>query len=54
MGHAIMLESLAPFLVIPIFAILIDRRFVRAEEAMLAERFGPQFDDYTRRVRRWV
>jgi protein-S-isoprenylcysteine O-methyltransferase Ste14 len=53
-GHAIMLGSLAPFLVIPIFAILLDRRFVRVEEAMLAQRFGPQFDDYTRRVRRWV
>jgi len=54
LGHAIFLGSLAPFLVIPIFAVLIDRRFIRAEEAMLAERFGAQFDSYTRRVRRWV
>ena len=53
-GVAILLGSLVPFLVVPFFAFLIDRRFIRAEEAMLARTFGAEFDDYSRRVRRWL
>ena len=53
-GVAVLLGSLSPFLVVPIFAFLIDARFIRAEEAILARKFGRPFDDYMSRVRRWL
>lgn len=54
LGLAILLGSLTPFLVVTAFAILIDRRFIRVEEAMLSRTFGAPYDDYRRRVRRWL
>ena len=53
-GVAVLLGSLTPFLVVPLFAALIDARFVRAEEGILTKTFGRQFEDYMRRVRRWL
>lgn len=53
-GIALLLGSAVPWLVIPVFVILINRRFIRTEEAMLEARFGPSFRDYTRRTRRWI
>lgn len=53
-GVAVLLGSLLPFLVVPAFAFLIDARFIRAEEAMLGRSFGSPFEDYKRRVRRWL
>lgn len=41
-------------LLVPVFALFIDRRFIRAEEARLAETFPEDFADYAKRVRRWV
>ena len=42
-------------LVIPfVFAIIIDRRFIRPEEAMLRELFPQEFPAYCARVRRWL
>ena len=40
LGIAVLLGSLTPWLVIPIFVILIDRVFIQTEERMLAEQFG--------------
>jgi protein-S-isoprenylcysteine O-methyltransferase Ste14 len=54
LGVAILLGSLTPFLIVPIFAIVIDRRFIVVEERMLAEKFGQAWLDYKARVRRWV
>jgi len=53
-GVGVMLGTLTPFVVVPIFAYWIDRRFIRAEESMLAETFGPRYDAYRARVRRWL
>jgi protein-S-isoprenylcysteine O-methyltransferase Ste14 len=52
-GVAILLGSLSPWLVVPVFFLLLERIFIRVEEAMLAERFGEAWGAYTRRVRRW-
>lgn len=48
------LGSWSPFLVIPAFVFIIERRFIRAEEAALSRRFGDEYEIYRRRVRRWV
>lgn len=53
-GAAALFGTLTPFLVIPVFMILIERRFIRVEEAMLEQTFGPAYLDYKKMVRRWL
>ncbi len=53
-GVGLVLESASPFLVVPLFGWLIWTAYVRREEAMLAERFGEEYDAYRSRVRRWI
>jgi protein-S-isoprenylcysteine O-methyltransferase Ste14 len=48
------LGSWSPLLAIPAFAFIIERRFIRAEEAALLRRFGDEYETYRRRVRRWI
>ena len=54
LGLAILLGSLTPLWVVPIFAIVMDRVFIVVEERMLAEKFGQAWLDYKAKVRRWV
>jgi protein-S-isoprenylcysteine O-methyltransferase Ste14 len=54
LGVAVLLGSLTPSLVIPIFVILIDRVFIQAEERMLAEQFGQNWLAYKAGTRRWL
>jgi protein-S-isoprenylcysteine O-methyltransferase Ste14 len=53
-GIAILLGSLTPFGVIPVFIILMEKNFIRFEEQGLTQKFGPRWVAYRRRVRRWV
>lgn len=53
-GVAIAMGSLTPVLVIPVFGILITRTFIVHEERGLERRFGEQYLEYKRRVRRWL
>jgi protein-S-isoprenylcysteine O-methyltransferase Ste14 len=53
-GAATMFGTLSPWLVIPIFAWWIDRRFIAQEEVMLAEVFGEDYLRFKQRVRRWI
>ena len=53
-GVAVMLGTLTPGLVIPPFAWWISRRFIAQEEVMLEERFGEEYLQFMRRVRRWI
>jgi len=52
-GLGLLLGSFSPLLVLPVFAVFIQVRFVRAEEAKLAVAFGGQWQAYASRVRRW-
>ena len=54
LGIALLFGSVSALLPVPAFAILMDRRFVRVEEQMLAERFGHEWKEYCTRVRRWL
>jgi protein-S-isoprenylcysteine O-methyltransferase Ste14 len=54
LGIAIILGSLAPFVILLVFCILIDRVFIRVEERMLEDKFGQAWLEYKARVRRWV
>jgi protein-S-isoprenylcysteine O-methyltransferase Ste14 len=53
-GTWIALGSLAPVLVLPAFFLLIRNWFVRHEEAAMAGRFGGNYREYCRKVRRWL
>ena len=53
-GAAFLLGSLTPFLVLPVFIFLIEKRFILVEEKMLTAKFGQAFLDYQARVRRWI
>lgn len=53
-GLAVLLGSLIPYFVIPIFAILMDRVFIQVEERMLAKQFRQTWLAYKAKVRRWV
>jgi protein-S-isoprenylcysteine O-methyltransferase Ste14 len=53
-GLGMVLGSLAPFAVVPAFALLIEHRFIRREEAMLEETFGAAYAEYRSKVRRWL
>jgi len=46
--------GLGPFIAVLSFALILDRRFIRAEERMLAETFGKAWHRYAGRVRRWL
>jgi protein-S-isoprenylcysteine O-methyltransferase Ste14 len=61
LGDALVLAGLCirwgawtALLLVPLFILLIDRRFIRAEEARLARAFGPDFEAYAARTRRWL
>jgi protein-S-isoprenylcysteine O-methyltransferase Ste14 len=54
LGVALLLGSLAPFGIIPIFSGWINMQFIRPEESMLASQFGQDWLEYKKRVRRWI
>jgi protein-S-isoprenylcysteine O-methyltransferase Ste14 len=54
LGLAVLLGSVTPFVIIPIFAIVMDRVFIVVEEQMLAAKFGQAWLDYEAIARRWV
>jgi protein-S-isoprenylcysteine O-methyltransferase Ste14 len=53
-GVAVLLCSLTPWIVVPVFAAWMEVAFVRFEETALAGEFGAQWQQYKRRVRRWL
>ena len=54
LGCAITVGASVALLVPPVFAVIIELRFIRYEEAMLRELFPDTFPAYCERVRRWI
>ena len=54
LGVWILLGALSPALGVVIFFVVADRWYIRVEEEMLGQKFGPAYDEYCARVRRWV
>jgi protein-S-isoprenylcysteine O-methyltransferase Ste14 len=53
-GVGLALRSLLPFVVVPMFALAIQWRFIVAEERALERDFGEAYRDYRETVRRWL
>ncbi len=51
---AIFLGSLSPFLIILIFAFVINEFFIKPEEEMLKYKFAEEWNEYCKKVRRWI
>jgi protein-S-isoprenylcysteine O-methyltransferase Ste14 len=54
LGTALLTGALSPFLVPPLFMILITALFIRYEEAHMHATFGADYDAFKRKVRRWL
>lgn len=54
LGFAFMMGRLGALLPLPIFVLIIHKRFVIAEESFLEAAFGQKYLDYKSRVRRWI
>jgi protein-S-isoprenylcysteine O-methyltransferase Ste14 len=54
LGISVLLGSVTPFLVVPVFVALIHSKFIWAEETALERTFGSAYTDYKSRVRRWL
>jgi protein-S-isoprenylcysteine O-methyltransferase Ste14 len=53
-GVAILLGSLISWIIVPVFIVLMEIIYIRVEERMLAEKFGPAWMEYKKKVRRWL
>jgi len=53
-GFAVYLGQLTPFLVLPAFYLVITEMQIKPEEEILEQKFGKEFLDYKRKVRRWL
>lgn len=54
LGVAIFLGSLITFAFPIIFIMIMEKRFIPLEEKNLETKFGNQYVDYKKRVRRWI
>jgi protein-S-isoprenylcysteine O-methyltransferase Ste14 len=54
LGIGVVLGTLVPFAMVPLFAIIIRLRFIPMEEEMLEDAFGDEYRAYKSRVRRWL
>ena len=52
-GLATFMGTFTPLIIILIFAILMEMVFVRTEEMMLEQQFGPIWSTYKNKVRKW-
>ncbi len=53
-GIALVGNSVWPLVLLPFVLALFQRRVIRREERYLARVFGPTYEAYARRVRRWI
>ena len=53
-GIAIFAGSTSPWIAVAGLALLLDRVFIAPEERQMAETFGDAFEQYRKRVRRWL
>ncbi len=54
LGISLLLGSISPYVVVLMFAILMDIVFIRVEEEMLSETFQKEWRQYKSKVRKWI
>jgi protein-S-isoprenylcysteine O-methyltransferase Ste14 len=54
LGFWLLLGAISPVGPVVAFWLIADRWFIRAEETMLTNKFGQEYEEYCRRTRRWI
>ena len=54
LGTSLLLGSIIPFVVVAIFAFLMEKNFIKTEEKMLHDAFGEEYLKYKKKVRKWI
>ncbi|QFS82371.1 hypothetical protein FIU97_06090 [Roseivivax sp. THAF40] len=54
LGAALYWGSILGLVLVPVFMMLINKRFIEKEEALLRSTFLAEFDTYAQQVRRWL
>lgn len=54
LGCAVTVGASMALVVPPVFAVIVEARFIRPEEAMLRKLFPEEYAAYCERVRRWI
>jgi protein-S-isoprenylcysteine O-methyltransferase Ste14 len=54
LGCALTVGVTSSLVVPPLFALIVEYRFIRPEEQLLREQFAGEYADYCQRVRRWL
>jgi protein-S-isoprenylcysteine O-methyltransferase Ste14 len=54
LGISVLLGSISTFIVMIVFAILMEYLFITTEEMMLEEQFQAEWNDYKSKVRKWI
>ena len=54
LGISLLLGSISPYVVVLMFAILMEIVFIRVEEEMLYETFQEEWRQYKSKVRKWI
>lgn len=54
LGWGVYLGNAAAWAGLPLFVLLLDTLQIKAEERILRQRFGAEFERYAARVRRWL
>jgi len=54
LGLCIILGSLSGYLILLIFILVMDLKFIKSEETMLSEKFKSEWQAYKKKVRRWL
>ena len=53
-GVALLQHSLIAVVIVPVFMVLIEQRFIKGEEAALQAKYGAAYAEYCARTRRWL
>ncbi|MEM8774736.1 MAG: isoprenylcysteine carboxylmethyltransferase family protein [Pseudomonadota bacterium] len=53
-GFILIWDAVVSVMLIPVFAMLIQKRFILAEEMRLKQAFPEAFEEYCRATRRWI
>jgi protein-S-isoprenylcysteine O-methyltransferase Ste14 len=53
-GSWLLMAALSALIPVLFFIVIADRWYIRGEEKMLARKFGPQFQEYKSKTRRWL
>ena len=54
LGVCVLMQSLWALLLLPLVLVAIYRKVIAPEEAYLERRFGGEYAQYKKRVRRWL